>query len=374
VPNRLLSLEAVVLLFPFAPAAPAFARPALGEGPARSVDAELVRMGREIPGFGGLFYDEQGRPNVYLLHNSATTMTSVACCNLAISKTVDVTTAMPGQTLHYTVVASNPSSEDAAATVDDSFPIGLTKVRWCRDTTPIPCTPNIPGDIHKPISLPAGGSATYRAQGIVDIKFTGTLSNTASVTAPDFTGASATDKTEISFTGIKAFCTGINGQLMMGSMITKTFVLINGGPANQADNPGDEFTDTLPAGLTLTGVSADSGTTAMVGNMATWNGAIPVGGMVMITITATITAPAGTTICNQAAIFFDADGDGINESNALSDDPKMPGDADPCCFQVIPPGIPGLSVAGLAALALLLAGLAVLRLRGRRRRAGAGPG
>jgi hypothetical protein len=33
----------------------------------RSVDADFVRMGHEIPGFGGLFYDEQGRPTVYLL-------------------------------------------------------------------------------------------------------------------------------------------------------------------------------------------------------------------------------------------------------------------------------------------------------------------
>lgn len=32
-----------------------------------SADEELIRMGREIPGFGGLFYDEQGYPNVYLL-------------------------------------------------------------------------------------------------------------------------------------------------------------------------------------------------------------------------------------------------------------------------------------------------------------------
>ena len=41
------------------------ARPALS---VRSVDDELVRIGREIPGFGGLFYDEQGRPTVYLLN------------------------------------------------------------------------------------------------------------------------------------------------------------------------------------------------------------------------------------------------------------------------------------------------------------------
>lgn len=38
-----------------------------GEAPVLSVDDELVRIGRQIPGFGGLFYDEQGRPSVYLL-------------------------------------------------------------------------------------------------------------------------------------------------------------------------------------------------------------------------------------------------------------------------------------------------------------------
>ena len=65
--NRLLCLAAVVLVFQFAPAAPAVALPAVGEGPAGSADDELARMGREIPGFGGLFYDGEGRPNVYLL-------------------------------------------------------------------------------------------------------------------------------------------------------------------------------------------------------------------------------------------------------------------------------------------------------------------
>ena len=65
--KRLLSLAAVALAFHLAPVEPVFALPAAGEGPAASVDQELLRMGREVPGFGGMFYDEQGRPNVYLL-------------------------------------------------------------------------------------------------------------------------------------------------------------------------------------------------------------------------------------------------------------------------------------------------------------------
>ena len=304
-------------------------------------------------------------------NNAAMAMTTVGCCGLSITKTDGLDAAMPGQTLFYTITVSNSGTNLPAATVTDHFPAALTKVRWCRDIGEFPCTPNQAGDLQDTIPLPAGGSATYRVQGSVALNFTGTLANTASVSAPGCAGAAATDTTEIGFTGVKAFCTSIEGNFTPGGMITYTFVLLNGGPAAQADNPGDEFTDTLPATLTLTGASADSGTAETAGNMATWNGSIPVGGVVTITVTATIDplTPIGTTICNQAAIAFDADGDGTNESNGLSDDPGQPGSADPCCFLVLSPTeIPALSPAGLAALALLLAGLAVLRLRIRGRR------
>jgi hypothetical protein len=63
-PRRLLSRLAAALVFCLALGGRAAAAPPLD----RSADAELVRMGREIPGFGGLYYDEQGRPNVYLLN------------------------------------------------------------------------------------------------------------------------------------------------------------------------------------------------------------------------------------------------------------------------------------------------------------------
>ena len=148
--------------------------------------------------------------------------------------------------------------------------------------------------------------------------------------------------------------------------VQPSLLLINCGPANQADNPGDEFTDTLPAGLTLTGASATSGVASTSGNTALWNGAIPAGGTVTITITANINAgTAGMTLCNQATIAFDADGNGTNESIGFSDDPDQPGPADPCCFRVLITEIPALSGEGLAALALLLAGFALLRLRRR---------
>ena len=54
-------------------------------------------------------------------------------------------------------------------------------------------------------------------------------------------------------------------------------------------------------------------------NTVTWNGSIAIGGGVTITIVATITAPAGTAISNQATIHYDSSGDGGNASSRLTD-------------------------------------------------------
>jgi hypothetical protein len=47
-------------------ALPGVALAAHRPAPPGSADDELVRMGRTIPGFGGMFYDAEGYPNVYL--------------------------------------------------------------------------------------------------------------------------------------------------------------------------------------------------------------------------------------------------------------------------------------------------------------------
>src|SRR5215218_10320054 len=66
-PRHLLSSFMIALVFCLTLEGGAAATPPRDEYPVRSVDGELARMGREIPGFGGLYYDERGRPNVYLL-------------------------------------------------------------------------------------------------------------------------------------------------------------------------------------------------------------------------------------------------------------------------------------------------------------------
>ncbi len=111
--------------------------------------------------------------------------------------------------------------------------------------------------------------------------------------------------------------------------------LTNSGAGVQADNPGDEFTDVLPAGLTLTGATATGGTAvANTGtNTVTWDGSIaPLGGSVTITINATVTSAAAPTVSNQGTIAYDGDGNGTNESTASTDDPSVGGTADPTTF------------------------------------------
>ena len=101
----------------------------------------------------------------------------------------------------------------------------------------------------------------------------------------------------------------------------------------------------------------------------TWNGALAAGASVTITIDATIdsgVAP-GTTISNQGTILYDANGDGTNETTAVTDDPATQPSGDPTSFQVAggPPvsEIPTADWRGLLALAALFAALGSWGLR-----------
>jgi uncharacterized repeat protein (TIGR01451 family) len=165
----------------------------------------------------------------------------------------------------------------------------------------------------------------------------------------------------------------VSGSFNQGSNVVYTVILTNTNlspiiKAAQGDNPGHEFVDVLPAQLTLISATATSGTAvATVGtNTVTWDGSIPAGGSVTITITALIKPGSVGTISNQGTINFDADGNGTNESSGLTDDPSVTGAANPTTFVALDPiQVPTLNEMGLAALCLLLAGAALLRLRRR---------
>lgn len=310
-------------------------------------------------------------------NNSATdTDTVVLSSDLTITKTDGVTTVGPGGTLTYTIVAGNTGPQASnGATVADTFPAECASVTWtCASAGGATCTASSSGAINDTVNLPAAATATYTAICTVGgAVINGTvISNTATVTIagggsdPVPGNNSATDTTTVAalpnVTGTKT----VAGTFSPGGAITYTITLNNSGVGPQGDNPGSEFTDVLPATLTLVSATASSGTAvATIGtNTVTWDGAIAAAGSVTITINATINAGALGTITNQGTINFDADANGTNETTRQTDDPAVGGASDPTGFAVAGISIP---VPTLGTLALIAMGMMILGFGLRRR-------
>ena len=119
-------------------------------------------------------------------NNSATdTDTPGASADLAVTKTDGVATATPGGSVTYTITASNAGPSNApGATVADTIPAVLTCTWTCAGTGGGICTAAGTGNINDTVTLPAGGSVTYTASCTIAPGTTGSLANTATVSAP----------------------------------------------------------------------------------------------------------------------------------------------------------------------------------------------
>jgi uncharacterized repeat protein (TIGR01451 family) len=256
-------------------------------------------------------------------------------------------------------------------------------VTWtCVGSGGATCPAGGSGDIAAMVDLPVGGSATFSAACNTDASLAGgtLISNTATVEAPagvtdtEPANDSATDTTTVTAVATGASVSGsksVSGSFVAGGSVVYSIVLANAGGV-QGDNPGDEFTDTLPAQLALVSASATSGAVvADTGtNTVTWNGAIAAAGSVTITIQAQILADASGNVSNQGAFAFDADANGSNESAGATDDPATGGASDPTVFAIGGGGggdpvlpVPALGPVGLALLAF---GMLLMVLRRRR--------
>ncbi len=306
----------------------------------------------------------------------------VLAVDMGVSKgaSSDVVTAGSGAgNLVYTVTVTNNGPNDAtgfAVSESLTLPVGVTVDSLTPSAGSVSgASPSYTWTIG---SLANGESATLTVAltvGAGTPPGTDMISDTASVAAvdqPESNAAndSATEATSViaptSVTATKA----VSGSFAPGGTVTYTVVLANAGPADAMDDQStDELTDVLPAELTLVSASATSGTAvADAGtNTMTWNGAIPVGSPVTITITATVgDLGEGVLVSNQGEARYDADGDGTHEATALTDDPGTASPEDATVFEVAKkPGIPTASPAGLAVLIALLAlaGAAVIRRR-----------
>ncbi len=323
-------------------------------------------------------------------NNTASATTNVLSPAAVTGTKTVAGTFLPGNTVTYTIVLTNsakfdqqdnPGSEltdfvssaltlvDASATSGTATAnVGTNTVTW---SGAIPALGSVTITYHATIKAGTSGQ-TISNQAAIAYDADGNGTNEASGATDDPSTPAVDDPTVfqvLSPAAVTATKT-VAGSFAPGSSVTYTVTLTNHGSAAQLDNPGDELTDVLPPQLVLTGAAASSGTASvnLATNTASWNGSIPAAGSVTVTIQATIRSDVGgEAISNQGTVFFDADGNGTNESSAPTDDPGVGGTADPTVFTALSlPQVPTLSTLGLAALGLLLAVAAAISLRRRR--------
>jgi uncharacterized repeat protein (TIGR01451 family) len=232
--------------------------------------------------------------------------------DLAITKDDGVASAVPGTSVTYTIVASNNGPSDApGATVTDNFPATITSASWtCVASAGSSCPAAGSGNINTLVNLLAGGKATFTVNAAISSTALGTLSNTATVTAPagvtDLVPGnnSATDNDSLTPQADLAITkTDGKSSVSAGGSTVYTIVASNNGPSAVT---GATVADTAPAGLTLGSwtCSASAGSSCPASGSGNISASVNllVGGTATFTVNATVAGNATGTISNTATI------------------------------------------------------------------------
>jgi uncharacterized repeat protein (TIGR01451 family) len=266
-----------------------------------------------------------------LANNSATDSDILAVqADLEITKTDNSATPgsiVPGTSVTYTITVTNtgPSAVTGASVVD-TFPAGFTGASYTSVDTggAVSTAGSGNGNINDTVDLPVGATITYTVMGTVGSAATGTLANTATITAPadvfDNSTANNTATDTLTLTPqahlvvTKTDNSATPGSAVPGTSLTYTITVTNSGPSVAT---ATSITDALPAGFTgatFTSVAAGGAT----GNTASGSGNIsdtvtlPSGGSVVYTVTGTISAAATGSFANTATV---APGAGVTDTN-----------------------------------------------------------
>jgi uncharacterized repeat protein (TIGR01451 family) len=236
---------------------------------------------------------------------------SGAIADLSVTKTDGVTSAIPGNSVTYMIMAANVGPDGAVgATVQDTFPPSLTCTWTCSNAGGGTCTANGSGNINDVVNLPVGTSITYTAICAIAPSATGTLSNTALVNAPAAVGDnvpgnnSSTDNNTVLVPTANLSITKTDGatSVAAGGSTTYTIVASNAGPSHA---PGSTVADTFPIGLSCTWTCVGaSGGTCTAGSSGNINDVVnlPAGGSVTYTAVCAIDAGASGTLTNTATV------------------------------------------------------------------------
>ena len=256
-----------------------------------------------------------------------------ATADLAITKSDGVASAVPGQSVTYTIVVTNSGPSDVTgATVTDTLPAAIASATWtCVAGGGGSCTASGAGSIGDTVNLPVGATLTYALVASIAPGATGTLANTAtvtppaSVTDPNPSNNSATDtdmlapQADLSITKTDGVTTVNPGQALI-----YTIVATNNGPSAVT---GAVVGDTIPAtliGATWT-CTASAGSGCPASGSGNINAAVNliVGGTATFTLNVTVSATASGLISNTATVTGPAGVTDTDPSNNSATDTDM---------------------------------------------------
>ena len=188
-----------------------------------------------------------------------------------------------------------------------------------------------PGSLVTGATIPPGASLVVQLTGRVASPLpNGTmLPNTGWVRCTEWPDAvSSTFNTQVHSTTVlqvtKASQDVNGGDLQPGDVLRYRLTVENAGNQNQADNPGNELVDIIPANTTYVPGSATATSGVVIynagANRIEWNGAVNVGTPIVVTFDVQVNngLANGTVIANHATSYYDANGDGSNESTVDS--------------------------------------------------------
>ncbi|MGC9308961.1 MAG: hypothetical protein ACP5FL_09340, partial [Thermoplasmatota archaeon] len=282
--------------------------------------------------------------------------------DLEVTKSVDNMDPSPGETIVFTITVNNTGPDNATnVEVTDSLSLGFIHIS---NTTTQGFYNNATGiwDI---------GTLTHFSSATLTITaelHRTNITNSAELTLldqfdPDSTPGNHVpeedDQDEITLGQtpriyVPKIAVAVSGlPLEPGDIICYIAWVNNTGGVSSNDNLGNEFEDVVPDYTTyvsgtveINGIPDDDDISDGIGydaanDMIIWNGVIPAQGSVRIRFCVRIDSdvPSGTLISNQGTVYYDSDGDGINDAEELTDDPETTPLSDPTNVNVdyVPP-------------------------------------
>jgi uncharacterized repeat protein (TIGR01451 family) len=243
-------------------------------------------------------------------NNSDTSVTEVRqLVDLAIDKSVDVSTVDAGGQLVYTLIVSNNGPSAATGvTVTDTLPAGVTFV----SASPEQGTANeTDGVVTVDLGdLASGADAQVTITVTVDAATLGTLLNEA-VVAGNEDEQTTSNNTDTASAEVNPLIdlsiqktdnpdpVAVDGQLMY------TLVVTNNGPSQAT---GVTLQDTLPGGVTFASATSGQGTVNHAGGVVTAElGSLASGAQTTVTITVDVASGAQGTLSNTAVVSGNED-------------------------------------------------------------------